>query len=85
MKKLFAPEETQELLRGWQIHANKGRDNHELAARSLEHRYRQIGVASIVLSAVVGASLFATLELELGSWVNIIGGITSIFAFVLMT
>ena len=62
MKKLFDPEDNPELLKGWEIHGNKGRDKHELAARQSESQYRWIGTLSVVLSAIVGASIFGSLE-----------------------
>jgi len=53
MEKIFAPEESRELIRGWLIHARKGWKKHEEAARRLESQYRRVGVASVALSAVV--------------------------------
>jgi hypothetical protein len=83
MEKLFEPEDVGELLKGWQIHANKGRKKHEQAARRLESQYRLIGFASVTLSAVIGASLFASLEAAYEPWSRIVAGIISIVASVL--
>lgn len=43
VKKLFEPQDSRELLKGWLIHANKGREKHERAARHLASRYQFIG------------------------------------------
>ncbi len=83
MEKLFEPENIGELLKGWQIHANKERKKHEGAARRLESQYRLIGFASVTLSAVIGASLFASLEAAYEPWSRIVAGIISIVASVL--
>jgi hypothetical protein len=83
MEKIFSPEDCRELLKGWQIHARKSWKKHEEAARRLEAQYRTIGVASLVLSAIVGASLFASLEAVREPWSRIIAGIVSISASVL--
>jgi hypothetical protein len=83
MEKLFEPENIGELLKGWHIHANKGRKKHEQAARRLESQYRRIGFASVILSAVIGASLFASLEAAYEPWSRIVAGIISIVASVL--
>jgi hypothetical protein len=80
MERIFAPEERRELIRGWLIHARKGWKKHEMAARRLESRYRTLGVISVTLSAVVGASLFASLEADYGPWGRITAGIVSIAA-----
>jgi hypothetical protein len=83
MEKIFAPEQSRELIRGWLIHARKGWKKQEEAARRLESQYRRIGIASVTLSAVVGASLFSSLEKEHEPWITIITGIVSITASVL--
>ncbi|WP_448544494.1 DUF4231 domain-containing protein [Roseiflexus sp.] len=83
MEKIFAPEERRELIWGWLIHARKGWKKHEEAARRLESHYRRTGVASVVLSAVVGTSLFASLQASYGPWVRILAGLLSLSAAVL--
>lgn len=83
MEKIFAPEESRELIRGWLLHARKSWKKQEEAARRLESQYRRVGVASVILSAVVGASLFASLEGAYEPWSRIIAGIVSISASVL--
>ena len=83
MEKIFAPEESRELLRGWLIHARKGWKKHEEAARRLESQYRRVGVISVILSAIVGGSLFVSLEAWYEPWSRIIASIVSISASVL--
>ncbi|MCL6542210.1 MAG: DUF4231 domain-containing protein [Roseiflexus sp.] len=83
MEKIFAPEETRELIRGWLIHARKGWKKHEEAARRLESQYRGVGVASVALSAVVGTTLFASLEASYEPWIRIIAGLLSLSSAVL--
>ena len=83
MEKLFAPEETRELIRGWIVHARKGWKKQEKAARRLESQYRSMGVASVILSAIVGASLFSSLEAEYAPWGRIVAGFVSVAASVL--
>lgn len=83
MEKIFAPQKSRQLIQGWLIHARKGWKKHEEAARRLESQYRTVGLASIILSAVVGASIFASLETMLEPWGRIIAGIVSISASVL--
>ncbi len=62
MEKILAPEEIRELLRSGLVHARKEWKKHGEAARRLEPQYRTVGVASVILAAIVGASLFASLE-----------------------
>jgi F0F1-type ATP synthase assembly protein I len=86
MEKIFQPEDRRELLKGWQIHDRKGWRKHDQAARRLEGQYRLIGIASVVFSAIVAASLFAKLEQDYEHyepWGRIIAGIISITASVL--
>ncbi|HEV8323604.1 MAG TPA: SLATT domain-containing protein [Myxococcota bacterium] len=61
-KKLFQPEAAKELVLGWLIHAHKGRDRHDTAARRFEGRRYVFGVPTILLSAVVGTSVFSSME-----------------------
>jgi hypothetical protein len=83
MEKIFAPQKNRQLIQGWLIHARKSWKKQEEAARRLESQYRRVGLASIILSAVVGASLFASLETMYEPWGRIIAGIVSIAASVL--
>ena len=83
MERIFAPEESRELIRGRLIHARKSWKKHEEAARRLESRYRIVGVASVSLSAVVGTALFASLEASNEPWIKILAGLLSLSAAVL--
>lgn len=83
MEKIFAPDEPREVVRGWLIHARKAWKKQDEAARRMEAQYRRVGVASVVLSAVVGASIFASLESAYEPWSRIAAGIASICAAVL--
>src|SRR5713101_4909759 len=59
-KKVFEPENTKELLRGWLLHAHKGRDRHDEAARHFETFRYLLGVPTSILSTVAGASVLAS-------------------------
>src|SRR5215470_19634174 len=82
MVQIFEPNGRRELLKGWLIHDRKGWLKHGQAARRLERTYRRIGTFSIVLSTIVGASIFASLERLYEPWSRIIAGIVSIAASV---
>lgn len=61
-KKLFEPQSNLELLRGWLIHAHKGRDRHDLASRVYERARYVIGAPAVILSTVVGSAVFSALK-----------------------
>jgi hypothetical protein len=61
-KKLFEFANREELLRGWLLHAHKGRDRHDLAARRNDTYRYWLGVPTVILATVVGTSVFASLE-----------------------
>jgi hypothetical protein len=67
VKSIFEPESVEQLLRGWLLHAHKGRQRHDLAARRCDLTRRWISGAAAVLSAIVGTSIFAALEKDLGA------------------
>jgi len=82
-KKIFKPESAEELLKGWALHAHKGRDRHDETARQLEkYRYR-LGVPTIILASIVGTSVFASLETQVDFWIKIIIGFSSVSAAIL--
>jgi hypothetical protein len=83
MEQIFEPKERRELLKGWLIHDRKGWKKHSEAARRLERQYRLVGALSVALSAIVGASLFASLERFYEPWSRILAGIISVTASVL--
>ncbi len=81
--KIFNPDSPDELIRGWALHAAKARRKHEEAARRLDGRRYWLGVPAVILSAVVGASVIASLEAQFGVWVTILMGMGSVAASVL--
>jgi hypothetical protein len=80
-KRLFAPTGISELLNGWLIHAHKCRDRHDEAARHYARGQYALGIPSLVVSTVVGTSVFSALSSNVvqSLWV----GILSISAAVL--
>src|SRR6058998_688996 len=81
-KRLLEPANMQELLRGWLLHAHKGRDRHDDAARRYEGHRTGFGVPTIVLSAVVGTSVFASLGEQPAVWAQVSVGLLSMAAAV---
>jgi hypothetical protein len=73
------------LLRGWLLHAHKGRDRHDLAARRCETLRYAFGVPAIALSAAVGTSVFATLGQNPAPFVQITVGLLSVASSVLIS
>jgi len=60
-KKIFEPDNIEQLLRGWLLHAHKGRYRHDLAARRCDNNRLWLGSSAVVFSAIVGTSVFAAL------------------------
>ena len=78
---IFEPDNPNELLRGWLLHAHKGRDRHDLAARRCDRQRYLLGIPATVFSAIVGTSTFAALQETPGSAARgIIGGLAIIAA-----
>ena len=73
-KRLFAPETTHELLNGWLIHAHKGRDRHDSAARRYTSYRYWLGVPTLIISTIVGTSVFSALTSQVSPplWVAIL-------------
>lgn len=63
-RKIFEPENVEELLRGWLIHAHKGRRRHDLSARRYTTIRLWIGGLAASVSAVLGTSVLVALEKE---------------------
>src|SRR5262249_14050962 len=80
---LFDPGSHLELLRGWLIHAHKGRDRHDTAARIYERSKYLIGIPALIVSTIVGTSVFSTLAAETKSPVPLWVGLLSVAAAVL--
>lgn len=83
VKKIFEPDNVEELLRGWVLHAHKGRDRHDETARQNDKYRRWLGIPTIALSAIVGTSIFISLsEDKIDTPVIILVGLVSITAAV---
>jgi hypothetical protein len=68
-KKIFEPDSTEELLRGWLFHSHKGRQRHDRAARVLDGQRIWLGAIATIFAGVVSASVFADLGKEAsGNW-----------------
>lgn len=65
-KSIFEPESVEQLLLGWLLHAHKGRERHDLAARRCDLMRRWLGGTATAFSAVVGTTIFAVWEKNLG-------------------
>ena len=61
-RKIFEPDNVEELLRGWLIHAHKGRRRHDLSARRYSTIRLWIGGIAASVSAILGTSVFVALE-----------------------
>jgi hypothetical protein len=60
-KRVFSPESLGQLLSGWLIHSHKARDRHDLASRTYAKGQYALGIPALVVSTVVGTSLFSAL------------------------
>jgi hypothetical protein len=60
-QKMFEPDNVEQLLRGWLLHAHKGRHRHDRAARRCDRERLWVGGIAAALSGVVGTSVFAAL------------------------
>jgi hypothetical protein len=82
-RRLFEPQSAEELLRGWLLHCHKARDRHDAAAREYDTWRYRLGVPVVVLGAIVGTAVFASLGEGQERWITIGIGITSVTATVL--
>jgi hypothetical protein len=73
------------LLLQWYRRARQSQLAHADAADRYGARARQFGIPVVVLSALVGTSVFATLSQEITPWLRIVTGLVSITAAVLAT
>lgn len=80
---VFEPDNPDELLRGWLLHAHKGRDRHDLAARRCDRQRILIGIPATVIGAVVGTSVFAALQESPSRPVQIAVGVLAVVAAIL--
>jgi hypothetical protein len=63
-KRLFSPESLEQLLGGWLIHSHKARDRHDLASRTYARGQYALGIPALIVSTVVGTSLFSSLATQ---------------------
>ncbi len=82
-KKIFEPDSTEELLRGWLLHSHKGRQRHDRAARRLDRERLWLGAIAAGFAAVVGASVFTILEKESSDSLKVIIAAISILSAIL--
>lgn len=79
-KRLPDPANVPELIRFWLLHAHKGRDRHDTAARRFEGRRLWYGVLTIALTAIVGSSVFASIGQQPAVWIRVLVGLLSVTA-----
>ncbi|MDQ4132205.1 MAG: SLATT domain-containing protein [Actinomycetota bacterium] len=76
---------TEGLLRDWHNRAAAAQDAHYKLATQCRRRNAQLGIPAVVLSSVVGTSLFATLSKDsVSSTLRIVVGLVSVLAAVLV-
>ena len=80
---LFEPDDPNELLRGWLLHAHKGRDRHDLAARRCDQRRYLIGVPATIVATIVVTSTFAALQGSPDRLLQLVVGVLAIVAAIL--
>ena len=72
-----------ELLERWYLTIRRTELEHALAARFYEKMNWKLGVPVVILTAIVGASVFATLEKTDLLWLKVATGLLSVLAVVL--
>jgi hypothetical protein len=73
----------QDLLKQWYERAGISQKAHHYSAEHFGNRSRQFGVPTIVLTTIVGTSVFASLGNNVNKWLQIFVGLLSIAAAVL--
>jgi len=61
-KRVFTPNTINELFTGWLIHSHKARDRHDAAARHYANAQFWLGVPALLVSTLVGTTVFAALS-----------------------
>jgi hypothetical protein len=81
-KRVFAPQAVNELFTGWLIHSHKARDRHDDASRKYAKYQFALGIPSLVVSTVVGTSVFAALSLKEVTplWVGFLSIVAAVLA-----
>lgn len=82
-KTLFEPQDVEELIRGWLLHAHKCRDRHDLTARNYDRLRYWLGLPTTILAVIVGSSVFASLEGDVSLNVRIVVASVSILSAIL--
>jgi hypothetical protein len=73
----------EELLRRWLQRLRESQFCHYEAASSLQRANYLLGIPVVVLAAIVGTSVFSSLESDPNTWMRIVLGLVSILAAVL--
>ena len=82
---IFEPNEPNELLRGSLLHAHKGRDRHDLAARRCDQWRYVLGALAVSASAIVGTGIFTVLQESVHPVIQIFAGVLAIAAAILVS
>ncbi len=61
-RKIFEPSHIDEVFLGWLLHAHKGRQRHDIAARRYDRFRLWLGAPAATFSAIVGTSVFAAMD-----------------------
>ena len=83
-KRLFSPDSIEQLLAGWLIHSHKSRDRHDLASRTYAKGQYALGIPALIVSTVVGTSVFSALASEEAPalWVGLLSIAAAVLAAV---
>jgi len=73
----------QELLTEWRDRTTHAHRAHRMAAAQFEFRYRVLGAGAVSLSAIVGTTIFFTLQESPDLYIRVVAGLLSIVAAVL--
>lgn len=73
----------EELMKRWHKTIRRQQVEHELSARFYEKLNWKLGIPVVILSAIVGASIFGTLESTELLWLKIVAGFLSVTSAVL--
>jgi hypothetical protein len=72
-----------ELIKRWHRTVRRCQVEHEISSRRYEKLNWKLGVPVVILSAIVGASIFGTLQKSGFEWVQVTAGFMSVTAVVL--
>jgi len=81
-KRVFTPAAIDDLLVGWLIHSHKARDRHDEAARRYAWGQYALGIPSLIVSTIVGTSVFAALSSATAPpfWVGLLSMVAAVLA-----